>query len=103
MIRRPPSATRTDPLFPYTTLFRSAEETTQQTHEAENPAASNVPQPEALHFQERPEGSEQLADITEQPAEEAGGSPNEPASTTDGKHDVVARGERKRTRLNSRH
>src|SRR3546814_6583692 len=25
MIRRPPSATRTDPLFPYTTLFRSSE------------------------------------------------------------------------------
>src|SRR3546814_15098231 len=24
MIRRPPRATRTDPLFPYTTLFRSA-------------------------------------------------------------------------------
>src|SRR3546814_19500873 len=23
MIRRPPSSTRTDPLFPYTTLFRS--------------------------------------------------------------------------------
>src|SRR3546814_18108373 len=23
MLRRPPSATRTDPLFPYTTLFRS--------------------------------------------------------------------------------
>src|SRR3546814_10799598 len=26
MIRRPPRSTRTDPLFPYTTLFRSAEE-----------------------------------------------------------------------------
>src|SRR3546814_12223619 len=25
MIRRPPSATRTDPLFPYTTLFRSGQ------------------------------------------------------------------------------
>src|SRR3546814_6169643 len=25
MIRRPPRSTRTDPLFPYTTLFRSAE------------------------------------------------------------------------------
>src|SRR3546814_16653974 len=27
MIRRPPRSTRTDTLFPYTTLFRSAEET----------------------------------------------------------------------------
>src|SRR3546814_8647549 len=26
MIRRPPRSTRTDPLFPYTTLFRSHEE-----------------------------------------------------------------------------
>src|SRR3546814_15155054 len=26
MIRRPPRATRTDPLFPYTTLFRSPEQ-----------------------------------------------------------------------------
>src|SRR3546814_6404858 len=25
MIRRPPRSTRTDPLFPYTTLFRSAD------------------------------------------------------------------------------
>src|SRR3546814_13145500 len=28
MIRRPPISTRTDPLFPYTTLFRSATRTT---------------------------------------------------------------------------
>src|SRR3546814_17054419 len=26
MIRRPPRSTRTDPLFPYTTLFRSADQ-----------------------------------------------------------------------------
>src|SRR3546814_5226598 len=29
MIRRPPRSTRTDTLFPYTTLFRSAKETFQ--------------------------------------------------------------------------
>src|SRR3546814_5510141 len=29
MIRRPPRSTRTDTLFPYTTLFRSPEETAQ--------------------------------------------------------------------------
>src|SRR3546814_5334165 len=40
MIRRPPRSTRTDTLFPYTTLFRSADRwtvgrlaTTQKTHE----------------------------------------------------------------------
>src|SRR3546814_18501718 len=31
MIRRPPRSTRTDPLFPYTTLFRSAVEATDPT------------------------------------------------------------------------
>src|SRR3546814_13783514 len=31
MIRRPPRSTRTDTLFPYTTLFRSAEETIEET------------------------------------------------------------------------
>src|SRR3546814_1299840 len=31
MIRRPPRSTRTDTLFPYTTLFRSPEETTDGT------------------------------------------------------------------------
>src|SRR3546814_20506519 len=30
MIRRPPRSTRTDTLFPYTTLFRSVEGTSQQ-------------------------------------------------------------------------
>src|SRR3546814_18746993 len=30
MIRRPPRSTRTDTLFPYTTLFRSSEESTHE-------------------------------------------------------------------------
>src|SRR3546814_12964042 len=34
MIRRPPRSTRTDTLFPYTTLFRSPEE---EENEEENP------------------------------------------------------------------
>src|SRR3546814_14689280 len=32
MIRRPPRSTRTDTLFPYTTLFRSIEEFIRQYH-----------------------------------------------------------------------
>src|SRR3546814_15254216 len=32
MIRRPPRSTRTDTLFPYTTLFRSAHEIGQDLH-----------------------------------------------------------------------
>src|SRR3546814_19700076 len=35
MIRRPPRSTRTDTLFPYTTLFRSLIETVAEQHELE--------------------------------------------------------------------
>src|SRR3546814_7584562 len=39
MIRRPPRSTRTDTLFPYTTLFRS----THRAAQATNPAWDRVP------------------------------------------------------------
>src|SRR3546814_3271818 len=39
MIRRPPRSTRTDTLFPYTTLFRSEEEIVRQELDAEMPEA----------------------------------------------------------------
>src|SRR3546814_18491722 len=32
MIRRPPRSTRTDPLFPYTTLFRSGDHRNHHAH-----------------------------------------------------------------------
>src|SRR3546814_12610932 len=35
MIRRPPRSTRTDTLFPYTTLFRSGEPAVRQHHRIE--------------------------------------------------------------------
>src|SRR3546814_15686904 len=38
MIRRPPSSTRTDTPFPYTTLFRSAMELTVQSLQAYGPS-----------------------------------------------------------------
>src|SRR3546814_13680831 len=37
MIRRPPRSTRTDTLFPYTTLFRSAKVTDEQWLRRQNP------------------------------------------------------------------
>src|SRR3546814_4946843 len=37
MIRRPPRSTRTDTLFPYTTLFRSARSPVAQERAAEGP------------------------------------------------------------------
>src|SRR3546814_14933783 len=52
MIRRPPRSTRTDTLFPYTTLFRSpcslvARRVTQPDRES---AASALPSGEEAHF-----------------------------------------------------
>src|SRR3546814_8604910 len=35
MIRRPPSSTRTETLFPYTTLFRSEDDDVGQNHHAD--------------------------------------------------------------------
>src|SRR3546814_2076848 len=43
MIRRPPRSTRTDPLFPYTTLFRSAgrELDNDEDHQADDQQRGN--------------------------------------------------------------
>src|SRR3546814_10475946 len=38
MIQRPPRSTRTDPLFPYTTLFRSPVAPIRATHQAHQPS-----------------------------------------------------------------
>src|SRR3546814_4796473 len=40
MIRRPPRSTRTDTLFPYTTLFRSSTPPTMMSHSASASVAS---------------------------------------------------------------
>src|SRR3546814_9971996 len=37
MLRRPPITTRTDPLFPYTALFRSPDQTITAVHRQINP------------------------------------------------------------------
>src|SRR3546814_13091 len=46
MIRRPPKSTRTDTLFPYTTLFRSAGDRRRRVHGSGNPHAD----PRARHL-----------------------------------------------------
>src|SRR3546814_2587124 len=43
MIRRPPRSTRTDTLFPYTTLFRSCNIFSTQDHAAAAIAARGIP------------------------------------------------------------
>src|SRR3546814_20656215 len=49
MIRRPPRSTRTDTLFPYTTLFRSSE-----ARESAFIPGSNTPKPPGFHIQSCP-------------------------------------------------
>src|SRR3546814_21017921 len=46
MIRRPPRSTRTDTLFPYTTLFRSTRVTTAETDITARPTSAQLAAPE---------------------------------------------------------
>src|SRR3546814_9165207 len=50
MIRRPPRFTRTDTLFPYTTLFRSTCATTCPIRKAASSASWRTPPPPARRF-----------------------------------------------------
>src|SRR3546814_6063919 len=45
MIRRPPRSTRTDTLFPYTTLFRSDDDLPSRLREGRNQATLAAPSP----------------------------------------------------------
>src|SRR3546814_18612259 len=49
MIRRPPRSTRTDTLFPYTTLFRSVHEVPSAMHQDVDQLAERVAHIEAAH------------------------------------------------------
>src|SRR3546814_1135333 len=58
MIRRPPRSTRTDTLFPYTTLFRSSEALIMTTQMRANPLATPAQitaEKEALRIEALPE------------------------------------------------
>src|SRR3546814_9283991 len=64
MIRRPPRSTRTDTLFPYTTLFRSRDPNDQPFHEA---LAPHRPQPLRLRHQPFEHGSSSHLTVTRSP------------------------------------
>src|SRR3546814_3542955 len=54
MIRRPPRSTRTDTLFPYTTLFRSTLAGTKKRGRPSQPAAMSAPSAETAATPEAP-------------------------------------------------
>src|SRR3546814_14001966 len=97
MIRRPPRSTRTDTLFPYTTLFRSPSAPRSWVDEA-NPAYAS---PEW-----RLKSRKRMTDQTPEPCDtliEAGFVvPVEPHGVILEDHAVAVR-DRKSTRLNSSH
>src|SRR3546814_6562892 len=64
MIRRPPSSTRTDTLFPYTTLFRSLEQRLHRLGMQQGQLA--------LHLHHRPLGRAALAHHRGEPGAEFG-------------------------------
>src|SRR3546814_1847051 len=59
MIRRPPRSTRTDTLFPYTTLFRSADRGGQIRHDPHNGACLREPRRETVELDASEDRSEE--------------------------------------------
>src|SRR3546814_7307634 len=74
MIRRPPRSTRTDTLFPYTTLFRSSDRLRKargglRERHVEQPATSGVER-----FQRQRRGGQSGEGVGERVAHDAGGA-----------------------------
>src|SRR3546814_14471698 len=97
MIRRPPRSTRTDTLFPYTTLFRSA------GGEQQLVAETRLGQDEkTVGGAAAPGRRRQPAQTSDRPARRA--MPEQlPSGTELAESQMVGREDRKSTRLNSSH
>src|SRR3546814_15016447 len=101
MIRRPPRSTRTDTLFPYTTLFRSDRPVHHGGQHAEHDAAPPhdvVGAGEVEEIAAEPDAEERADLVAEEHDAEQHGH-------VTGAEELChqARGDRKSTRLNSRH
>src|SRR3546814_8491071 len=101
MIRRPPRSTRTDTLFPYTTLFRSAEDVGILDDDAARVLVDAVRErrPVGVRFERRIAVNQHIAGIFRHRASDAAVMRVEPGR----KHRLGALGDRKSTRLNSSH
>src|SRR3546814_1385934 len=98
MIRRPPRSTRTDTLFPYTTLFRSGKRRKAVQDERKDTDIENLADEPAEHIvlaAHRPEqASQRDIERDQRTAEEADVAAQETKSAVE---------DRKSTRLNSSH
>src|SRR3546814_18417586 len=102
MIRRPPRSTRTDTLFPYTTLFRSG----RQAHGAAN--FSGLPENDPVDTGEEFHQMRRQLDLLIVGEPDAGVERfrqcgGDPAESILGKSAAVSVLDRKSTRLNSSH
>src|SRR3546814_1764571 len=102
MRRRPPRSTRTDTLFPYTTLFRSQNKEAAPTkqrlqHGTESRAESHA----TSHRSEQPAEGPSTLFVRIQAADEHQGERHDATGTQAGQG--TPQGDRKSTRLNSSH
>src|SRR3546814_11530452 len=100
MIRRPPRSTRTDTLFPYTTLVRSGDMALDAGHR--DPDIDRTPAPD-LHHIAQPMFRRRLADQTEVRYMAVRFHPFQKLHRAEGGRALLVPGDRKSTRLNSSH
>src|SRR3546814_13374337 len=102
MIRRPPRSTRTDTLFPYTTLFRSAGIPIPSPNpQPQSPAAGRL----GSQFRFRPRHGDGVAEGRHARGHFGGAVARlvEAAAEAEAAHAGLPVGDRKSTRLNSSH
>src|SRR3546814_5030390 len=104
MIRRPPRSTRTDTLFPYTTLFRSGHRLDQGSGESQPlPAGVDGALGEQIPVDGKPAQIDRRAEPAARDADGPGRDAQGSESGDAGRWPAGFVGDRKSTRLNSSH
>src|SRR3546814_1768989 len=84
MIRRPPRSTRTDTLFPYTTLFRSGLALAQPGRQAQRLGCAQLDAADILALEHGPHVPRQLdADVVAHPVRQLPGTPRSEEHTSE--------------------
>src|SRR3546814_2412281 len=103
MYRRPPRATRTDPLFPYTTLFRSVADTDSRCEFHHQEDDREIPWRDRADHAQRRALLEDLSVLGLADRLDRQIQLGKVAQRRNGAADLEARLDRKSTRLNSSH